>query len=132
MNLLLYWPKIIAALCIWREARNQTYAAMLAVAWAIKNRVRAGKDECAVVTQKWQFSGMTAPGDPNLIQWGQTNDPIVARVCMAIEAVFEGSTPDPTNGSTFYFSPPLTAPPEEWGPVTVEVTIDELTFCKAA
>ena len=80
-----------------------------------------------VCIQPYQFSGMTAPNDPNLVQWPQSNDPQMAD-CISIAGLVAGK--DPTAGAKFYFSKPLTEPPKEWGPVTGTVVIDGINFYK--
>jgi N-acetylmuramoyl-L-alanine amidase len=127
------YPMVLMALDLWREAQNQSYAAILGVAWVVKNRIVMPHDLVYVVTKKYQFSSMTSPGDLNLVKWPETGDAAFAMCCTAAEAVFSPGAVDPTNGATFYFSPPITEPPvAEWGPVVITAKIDELTFCKAA
>lgn len=60
----------VMARTIWGEARGQTYAGMMAVGWAIKNRSTDQKRRWPVTIEKvckqrWQFSCWN-PGDPNL------------------------------------------------------------------
>src|SRR5271170_5366480 len=110
------YPLALVAIALWREAQNQTDAAILGVACVMRNRVTLAHDIVHVVTQPWQFSSMTAPGDANLIKWPETGDAAFVRCCAVVDSVF-GSAPvaDVTGGATFYFSPPLTAPPSAWG-----------------
>jgi len=133
MNPLDSYRLVLAALCIWREARNQSYSAMLGVAFVLYNRITPTHDLIHVITQRMQFSSMTAAGDTNLILWPQTGDAAFGACCTAVETVLGGeeiTVPDPTNGATFYYSPPLTAAPAAWGPTVVSAVIDQLTFCK--
>jgi spore germination cell wall hydrolase CwlJ-like protein len=106
---------------------------MLGVAWVNKNRVAHpgwwGTTLIQVITHKWQFSGMTAPGDPNLVEWPQDVDAAFDNCKAAAAGVINGKFPDPTKGAVDYFSAPLTAPPVEWGPVKVTAVIDGLHFC---
>ena len=104
---------------------------MLGVAWVMKNRIIAPHDLVYVVTKKYQFSSMTAPGDLNLVKWPETGDAAFALCCKAVEAVFAPGAVDPTLGATFYFSPPLTEAPSAWGPTVETITIDEITFCRS-
>lgn len=124
------WPECVAALCVWREARNQAYTAMIGVAWVIRNRVTARLDLAAVVTKRYQFSSLTAPGDPNLVDWPQMADASWEAACAAVDGVFGGVVADNTGGAIFYYSPPLSEPPVGWGPVVVTTKIGALTFCK--
>jgi spore germination cell wall hydrolase CwlJ-like protein len=68
----------LLALVIWREARGEGSQCMTAVGCAIRNRVKRpgwwGKDYISVISKKWQFSSMAAPGDPQLIRYPQTGD----------------------------------------------------------
>lgn len=58
------------ALVIWREARGEPRLGKLAVAYSILNRVARptwwGHDIPTVIWKKWQYSSMTADGDPQL------------------------------------------------------------------
>jgi hypothetical protein len=125
------YPRVVAALCVWREASNQSYAAMLGVAWVERRRITPLHDLVYVVTQHAQFSSMTVRGDSNTVRWPQTSDPSWERACLAVDAVFNGVAPDPTEGATFYFSPPVTEPPADWGAVEATVTLDQLHFYKS-
>jgi N-acetylmuramoyl-L-alanine amidase len=135
MGTLANYPLVLAAIDLWREAQNQSYAAQAGVTWVIKNRVNAGHDLVHVITQKFQFSSMTAPGDVNLTKWAETlpPDPAFPQCCSIIDGVFTfGTIADPTGGATFYFSLPVTEPPHEWGAVVITKVIDGITFCKPA
>jgi hypothetical protein len=115
------YPRVLTQLCVWREARGvpQAYSA---VTWVIVNRADRYLDMIPdealihVVTQSNQFSSMTHSGDLNLIQWPRLGA-VWSSVCTAVDAVFDGFTPDPTDTATYYFSPPLIEPPSAWGPV---------------
>ncbi len=96
---------VMMALTAWREARGEGPQGMLAVAWVIANRVKAGiEGTCAldVVTAKWQFSSLTAPGDAMLIQWPHSSDPAWIEACSAATTAMSGSSADPTGGATDY------------------------------
>lgn len=74
------YPYILLAINIWREDRGgKTHASRVGIGWVVRNRASHpkwwGHSVVEVITHKWQFSSMTAPGDPNLVQWGQENDP---------------------------------------------------------
>lgn len=84
-----------------------------------------------VITHKWQFSGMTAPGDPNLIKWPQ-EDSISVDCFAAADEALASPGPDPTSGATLYYDPPLTKPPTEWGNVVETIQIGSTHFCKGA
>jgi len=122
------WAQFVMALTLWREARGASHAARIGIASVIRNRTTPRKDVVAVCTQPWQFSSMTAPGDPNLIHWPATGDPQM-QDCLSIAAQTLG--PDTTAGATFYFTAPLTEPPKAWGNVVGTVTIDGVHFYKS-
>lgn len=66
----------ILALCIWREARGETFRGKLLVGWTIRNRVedvRWPNTYEGVITQKWQFSAFN-PHDPNAVKYPPTSD----------------------------------------------------------
>lgn len=65
----------ILALCIWREARGETFRGKLLVGTVIRNRVedkRWPNTYEGVITQKWQFSAFN-PGDPNAVLYPSTS-----------------------------------------------------------
>jgi cell wall hydrolase len=137
------YQTILLAIDIWREDRGQTHASRVGIGWVVKNRVAHpgwwGNTLIQVITHKWQFSSMTAPGDPNLIDWPQENDtplPVNDAVwadCIEIaQGIVGGTISDPTNGAIEYYTLPLTEPPKSWGPTTELVVIDDVHFCKEA
>jgi len=125
------------ALCCWKEARGQTAAAKLGQCWVVRNRARSSLPRWPrrildVVTQPYQFSALTAPGDPNLAKWPKSLDPSWGDCISAARECLSGNTPDPTAGATFYYSDPLSAPPPGWGGIVSTVEIDGLHFYKLA
>ena len=99
------WYKAVLALVIWREARGEGAEGMRAVAHVIKNRVDASHlpdSWDTVIERKWQFSSMTAPGDPMLVQWPIHPDASFAQAMKIAAEVFSGSDPDLTSGATHY------------------------------
>jgi len=127
------YPKVLLALCVWREARNVP-SAYGAVAWVILNRATARTQQplddavVAVIAAPWQFSSMTEPGDPNLIKWPLVGWASWLAVQDEVEGVLTGETPDLTQDATFYFSAPITEPPDEWGDVGKTLQIGTLQF----
>ena len=61
------------ALVCWREDRGGSTECLNEVAHSVLNRVRHrgwwGHDVASVVTQRYQYSSMTAAGDPQLTVW---------------------------------------------------------------
>jgi N-acetylmuramoyl-L-alanine amidase len=97
--------KTFLALTAWKESRGEGRIGMLAVAYSILNRVKAGIGGTTVldvVTKKWQYSSMTAPGDAMLVQWPHSGDDTWASALEAADMAASGSVPDPTNGATDY------------------------------
>lgn len=96
----------LTELCVWREAQGEGRAGQIAVAWVIKNRSdTSGLSPYEVVTTKWQFSSMTAPGDPNLGKFGNALDPIWQQCQIIADGVLEGTISDPVSGATLYYNP---------------------------
>lgn len=61
----------ILSLCIWREARGESFRGKLLVGFTIKNRVKDPRWPATyegVITQKWQFSAFN-PNDPNAVKY---------------------------------------------------------------
>jgi spore germination cell wall hydrolase CwlJ-like protein len=98
----------LMAVCIWREARNQSRDGKIAVAWVIRNRAEhptwwGGPDIASVVTKPKQFSCFNAD-DPQVALWPSINDGGF-RECMEIaDAVLAGGTQDPTSGADHYYA----------------------------
>lgn len=133
MSTLDAYPLVLAAECLWREARNQPYSAMLGAACVMRNSLTPEHDLVAEVTRRLRYSSMTAPGDPNLVKWPESSDTVFPMCCQAVDAVF-GPSPieDVTVGARNYFSPPVTEPPADWGPVVFTVKLGDLSFYKPA
>jgi hypothetical protein len=78
---------------------------MYAVLCVIRNR---GGDRINTVEAKWQFSSLTAPDDPMLIQWPADGDP---QFELAMSLVTNSPVlPDITSGATHYFNPNVVLP----------------------
>lgn len=128
------YSAFILALDVWREASNQSHLAKVGVCDVVINRANHpgwwGHTIVEVVTHKWQFSGMTASGDPNLIRWPQENDPSWNDALNAVQEALAESHTDSTGGAVYYYTIPLTTPPTGWGPVTETIKIGAMHFCK--
>lgn len=129
------YEKVLMALDIWREASGESLSAWRGIMHVIFNRVNHprwwGHDIVSVITHRWQFSGMTASGDPNLTRWPQVGDIQFNMILSMIDAYdfMEIKEDDPTLGAVFYFSPPLVEPPLAWGRVKITRKFDSITFC---
>lgn len=130
----------IAALCLWREARGTTIAALRAIWWVIQNRVsdaqsRWPKTIPGVILQNLQFSSFTA-GDPNAARFPiEPIPPALATpdwsAFLNCQAVVSSESPDPTNGANAYESLPPDAQKPEWAdPEKITVTIGTIRFYK--
>lgn len=105
------YQKVLLALCLWREAAGEGAMGMLAVALVIRNRVYAGRGTWdQVITKPWQFSSMTAPGDPMLVRWPGGLDRSFLDALDIAEKVKDPNTPDITNGATMYYNPKVASP----------------------
>ena len=103
----------ILARTLWGEARGESMAGMIAVAWTIRNRVNDGKTKswwgegyAGVCQARYQFSCWNK-NDPNYPYLsGAKPIPVgeMAKAMMAATAVIDGAQPDPTGGATHYYS----------------------------
>lgn len=105
--LLKIWWLAVLALTVWREASNQTYATKLAIAYSILNRVDHpkwwGSSISEVCEKKWQYSSMTAPGDPNLVRWPSDTDQSWIDSLSAAQSAIDRTEPNPSPGSDSYY-----------------------------
>jgi hypothetical protein len=128
------YARVLLKIEVWREMRGIPEA-WTPVVWVNKNRVISprwwGSTMAEVITHKWQFSSMTAPGDPNLVKWPQESDAAWPSLNAVVNDAVANLGPDPTKGAVFYFSLPLTQPPAEWGPVEKTLEIQGVQFYRA-
>lgn len=137
----------MTALCLWREARGQGQAGMTAVACVLRNRVHKDNSTYfAEVTKAWQFSSITAKGDPQLGLYPLVADPNWITAQLVAGNVIDGDVQDITNGATLYWNPDgitstatYTLPngsvvkfPQSWNPAAVRwvATIGAHIFLK--
>lgn len=101
----------VLALCLWREARGQGQAGMTAVGCVVRNRVQRHNSsfytEC---TKKWQFSSISAPGDPQLGLWPAASDLIWGAAQILASNLIDGHVDDITNGATLYYDDSIAFP----------------------
>jgi N-acetylmuramoyl-L-alanine amidase len=104
----------LLALVIWREARGEGPKAMMAVGCAIRNRVERpiwwGKDYISVITKKWQFSSMAAPGDMQLIRYPQAGDSAFEQALQIAEWVISGIVSNPFPGADSFYDDSIPRP----------------------
>ena len=124
------FQKWCAALCLWREARGEGYEGMRAVCHVIANRSLKRKRSWAeVVYQPWQFSSMTAIGDPQLTLVPVAPDKAFEDAYAIARLVYYGKDEDATNGADHYFA--STIPMPEWAKnMTATAVIGKHNFYK--
>ncbi|QVW25377.1 cell wall hydrolase [Pseudomonas hormoni] len=103
----------ILARTLWGEARGESTAGQIAVAWTVRNRVEDGKatswwgEGYAGVCQKpFQFSCWNK-SDPNyafLIGIKRIPFRELSQARIAADQVIDGKVPDPTGGATHYYA----------------------------
>lgn len=119
------------ALVLWREARGETYAARLAVACSVMNRVNRpswwGSSVMSVVLKKWQYSSMTDPKDRQLTTWPNENDSIWWECMQTAYDVLNKVVGNPAPGADSYYD--VSIPPPKWAtPETFVVALGRLRF----
>jgi hypothetical protein len=125
---------VMSAICCWKEARGESLPAKIAQMCVIRNRVvrKWGGAQSAldVVTQKWQFSAMSAPGDANLVKWPHSGDGSWANSLYAATYVLTEDPADITKGAVFYHDISIEGPPAAWGNVVKTAEFGRFRFYK--
>lgn len=121
----------LLALVIWREARSEGVEGMVAVGCSIRNRVKRpswwGKDYISVITKKWQYSSMAAPGDSQLIRYPQAGDLAFEQALQIAEWVIMGVVTNPVPGADSFYDDSI--PPPKWAtPETFVAKIGRIVF----
>lgn len=101
-----YYPYFLAALCVWREARNQSIDARRGIWWVLQNRVGRPifrPTLIGVVLQPWQFSSFNAT-DPNVTKFPNPATALDWQAWQEILAIAESPGDDPTDGAVYYES----------------------------
>ena len=103
----------ILARTLWGEARGESLAGQIAVAWTIRNRVNDGKPKswwgegyAGVCLAKWQFSCWNKNDRNYIYLSGAKPIPFreFAQAQIAADQVMAGKVPDPTGGATHYYA----------------------------
>lgn len=86
---------------------------MQSVANVICNRAQSLKTTLyAQCIRPWQFSSITAKGDPQLTLWPPESDPQWIQALQIAADAVNGTLKDITAGSTFYYAASMANPPE--------------------
>lgn len=89
----------LLALAMWREARGEDAAGMIAVGCVIRNRVHDWHQSYHdVIVGKNQFSSISILGDVNTVLYPLENDAVFGLA----QDIVEGAQVDTTNGSHYY------------------------------
>lgn len=112
-----YKPSVdltMLALTVWREARGESTAAQLGVAFVVKTRAAQpgwwGKDILSVVTKKLQFTSMTMAADPQTTTWPSWSDPSWLAVLDVAAQVLGGTVENPAPDADSYYDISIPAP----------------------
>jgi hypothetical protein len=114
-------------LCVYREARGETFDGKRGVAHVIRNRVYSnvhwwGDDWHSVILHPYQFSSFNV-SDPNASVWPVDTDPVWADCGQACIPVFSGIDSDLTAGALYYHDISM-GWPHAWGnPADYEQTL---------
>ena len=124
--------QVIAALTAWRENRGGGQAGMQSVINVICNRaLHRGTAALTECTRPWQFSSLTATGNPELTLWPAYNDPQwLLALSLAAQAADE-SLEDITGAALYYYSASMNPPPSWASTLTQTVEIEGQIFFKA-
>lgn len=133
ISILNAYPNVLLALCVWREADDQTIAAQIGVMWSIFNRAAAPMwwngnkafDIPAVILFPKQYDSFMA-GDPNVTRWPLSGTELAIFMELLRLTVSPGD--DPTNHATHYYTGNVVP---DWAPkMEHTVDIDDVHFYK--
>jgi spore germination cell wall hydrolase CwlJ-like protein len=127
--------QFMLALTIWRENRGGGQVGMQSVANVVMNRVaKRGSSAYAECVRPWQFSSITAKGDPELALWPADADASWALAQQIAGQAAAGTLEDLTSGALLYYAPhaissdktytlpdgTVVAFPHSWNPLVLE------------
>lgn len=101
------------SLCLWREARGESYEGKVAVAYSILNRKAApqwGNTIMGVLFQRLQYSSLTYATDPQLTTWPKDGDPSWQESMRVAANVLEGIEANPIDGADSYHDTSIKPP----------------------
>lgn len=129
------WDLAIAGRTVWAEARGEGNDGMIAVAWAIVNRLKvdkwySGTNLARCCLYPYQFSSWNV-GDPNGPQALRlTETDLALAFCVgAIQGALDGTGDDPVNGATHYYADNIAEPSWVSGLVNGKQMSPPATFC---
>lgn len=123
--------QFLLALAVWRENRGGGYPGMQSVANVILNRARhRGTSPYEECVRPWQFSSLTARGDPGLVLWPALGDPSWAVAQSIAQSAANGTLDDITEGATSYYALTMATPPSWAAAMTKTVEIEGQVFFK--
>lgn len=114
--------QFMLALCAWRENRGGGQPGMQSVMNVILNRVNQ-RGTCAYIeiAKPWQFSSITAKGDPELGLYPSTADSQWQLAQDLASRAAAGQLGDITGGATFYYALTIAAP--SWASQMTETVV---------
>ncbi len=105
------------ALTAWKEASGEPRAARRGVICSILNRVDRptwwGANVLDVCTKRWQYSALTAPGDPNLTRWPRQAEVVWQECLQDAFAAINGTLENPVPGADSYHDVSCTSIPRD-------------------
>jgi N-acetylmuramoyl-L-alanine amidase len=111
------------AICMWREARGDGRDGMVAVGCVVRNRVtRHGTTYYAEVVKPWQFSSISAHGDPQLGLYPLEADPSWQTAQLLATDIANGNIQDSTQGATLYYANSIPFP-KSWNKAVIQATV---------
>ena len=111
------------ALCMYREDRSGGQTGMTAVGCVVRNRVTKHRSTYyAEVVKPWQFSSITAKGDPQLSLYPLESDPNWAIAQLLALQITNGTILDVTDGATLYYANSIPFP-ASWNRAVLTPTV---------
>jgi N-acetylmuramoyl-L-alanine amidase len=123
--------QFVLALTCWRENRGGGWEGMQSVANVVMNRAAHRKTSpYAECVRPWQFSSLTAKGDPELVLWPGPADTSWQTALSIAQAAADGTLEDITEGATSYYALSMKTPPYWAATMSPTVTIKNQKFFK--
>jgi spore germination cell wall hydrolase CwlJ-like protein len=131
------WEFALLALLVWREARNQTFQGMLAVAWSVRNRVMHspaawwGHTWAGVILKPYQYSSFNHDNPEVGLLPVEPADAVFAQCLMAAQRAYLNMNPElnPIGLATHYYAPKSVKTEPEWrATATFVATIGDHDF----